>query len=340
MPQASIVPLTHRTLSIPFPSLGPSQLFSDKPRSLSILQHTFQYPAPHLALLISAPRQSFASPLLSTKERERQQRDIRRVLDRSMPRIMENMFHPGPILHTPFERMLHQQVQLTLFRAAMPLEMRSWGAPGSTLNQIHQMQLVQNAALVVIMRDQPPSKSTQMDARLIPPVYGYQDPTQPQSSGILSRLGRGLASRIMHDLYNAVYAPIASTVALIPGAVSWTAERADQERASIDHFFGTQIAAQDRILAETGMMYLELPLPKGITFRIKPGNLQMQIAKGQAPKSIIRADASRYPFEKDHVHFADGSALNFDGTWKHGWRDLSKKEVEWLQKNGWEIPKE
>ncbi len=66
-----------------------------------------------------------------------------------------------------------------------------------------------------------------------------------------------------------------------------------------------------------------------------PGNLQKQIEQGKAPKSADRADKGRGPYEKDHLHFKDGAALNSDGTWKHGERELTKQEIEWLQKNGW-----
>lgn len=45
-------------------------------------------------------------------------------------------------------------------------------------------------------------------------------------------------------------------------------------------------------------------------------------------------------FEKDHVHFKDKSALNNDGTWKHGKRDLTNKEKEWLRNHNWELPKD
>jgi len=69
-----------------------------------------------------------------------------------------------------------------------------------------------------------------------------------------------------------------------------------------------------------------------------PGNLQKQIEQGKAPKSVDRADKGRGDYEKDHIHFEDGPALNSDGTWKHGEKSLTQQEVEWLQKNGWDYP--
>jgi hypothetical protein len=64
------------------------------------------------------------------------------------------------------------------------------------------------------------------------------------------------------------------------------------------------------------------------------GQLQKQIEKGQAPNSIERVDKKRGPFEKDHIHFKDNSALNIDGTWKHGGKILTQQEIKWLLKNG------
>ena len=50
--------------------------------------------------------------------------------------------------------------------------------------------------------------------------------------------------------------------------------------------------------------------------------------RGQAPQDVDRVDKGRGDFEKDHVHFKDGSALNNDGTWKHRKRDLTNKETK------------
>ena len=58
-----------------------------------------------------------------------------------------------------------------------------------------------------------------------------------------------------------------------------------------------------------------------------PGSMQKQVEKGPAPKSVDRVDQGRGQNEKDHVHFKDGSALNKDGSWKHGKRKITKKEA-------------
>ncbi len=78
---------------------------------------------------------------------------------------------------------------------------------------------------------------------------------------------------------------------------------------------------------------------KNIVRSKSSGQLQKQIEKGQAPRSIERVDKGRGSFEKDHIHFKDNSALNIDGTWKHGEKVLTQQEIKWILKNGWKIPK-
>lgn len=70
-----------------------------------------------------------------------------------------------------------------------------------------------------------------------------------------------------------------------------------------------------------------------------PNQLQKQVDRGQAPKSVDRVDSPRFPNEKPHIEFKDGNALNSDGTWKHGGRALTNAEKEWVVKNGWTLPK-
>jgi uncharacterized protein RhaS with RHS repeats len=54
---------------------------------------------------------------------------------------------------------------------------------------------------------------------------------------------------------------------------------------------------------------------------------------------VDRVDKGIGPFEKDHVHFTDDSALNSDGTWKHGGWALSNKKAAWITSNGWSLPR-
>jgi len=76
----------------------------------------------------------------------------------------------------------------------------------------------------------------------------------------------------------------------------------------------------------------------------KASKMQQEVKKGKAPKSVDRVDKGKGPYEKDHVHFRGNknteSALNKDGTWKHGSKTLTNEEKDWLLKNGWKIPQE
>jgi hypothetical protein len=63
--------------------------------------------------------------------------------------------------------------------------------------------------------------------------------------------------------------------------------------------------------------------------------------KGRAPKEIKRVDIpptdpqTGLPVhgQQPHIHFNDGRALNFDGTWKHGGGEITNKIVKWIQEN-------
>jgi RHS repeat-associated protein len=70
-----------------------------------------------------------------------------------------------------------------------------------------------------------------------------------------------------------------------------------------------------------------------------PNQMQKQVEAGQAPKSVDRVDSPRFPYEKPHIEFEDGNALNNDGTWKHGGRELTNAEKDWVTSNGWSLPK-
>ena len=66
--------------------------------------------------------------------------------------------------------------------------------------------------------------------------------------------------------------------------------------------------------------------------------LNQDIKKGKAPDGVTRVDSAKVPNEQPHVHLWDGSALNSDGTWKHGGVDLPKNILKWLKKIGWKGP--
>ena len=69
--------------------------------------------------------------------------------------------------------------------------------------------------------------------------------------------------------------------------------------------------------------------------------LQKEVEKGKAPKGIERFDSPQTKGEQVHVHFTGKKniALNKDGSWKHGYIELTKSQIEYLRQNGWEISK-
>ena len=69
--------------------------------------------------------------------------------------------------------------------------------------------------------------------------------------------------------------------------------------------------------------------------------MNAEIKRGQAPKTVERVDTGKILGEQTHVHFDDGSALNLDGTWKHGPENggthtITNAEREWLLEHGWQ----
>jgi RHS repeat-associated protein len=69
--------------------------------------------------------------------------------------------------------------------------------------------------------------------------------------------------------------------------------------------------------------------------------MNQAIQRGQAPKGIYRIDRGKVPgAEQPHAVFGRGQgapSLNIDGTWKHGYVDLTNSQTEWLRSNGWNI---
>jgi len=74
----------------------------------------------------------------------------------------------------------------------------------------------------------------------------------------------------------------------------------------------------------------------------KPGNLQKQVERDQAPRGVDRVDKPHVDGQKPHVHFEDGTSLNNDGTihdLHKGIPDPSNKIIDWLINNGWKVGK-
>jgi hypothetical protein len=63
--------------------------------------------------------------------------------------------------------------------------------------------------------------------------------------------------------------------------------------------------------------------------------MQLEVERNQAPKDVDRVDGAHTTNQKPHVHFKDGTALNFDGTSHHGIPRLTNAIREWLLKHGW-----
>lgn len=68
-----------------------------------------------------------------------------------------------------------------------------------------------------------------------------------------------------------------------------------------------------------------------------------QVEAGKAPREVDRVDKGNpdIPNNKDHVHFKDDTALNYDGTLSHegkGIPKITKGIRTWLAKNGWQLP--
>jgi hypothetical protein len=71
---------------------------------------------------------------------------------------------------------------------------------------------------------------------------------------------------------------------------------------------------------------------------LSPNQMNQAIRRGQAPDGIKRIDIGKVTGEQTHATFVDDSALNQDGTWKHGLRTLTRAQQRWLVQNGWTLP--
>lgn len=59
------------------------------------------------------------------------------------------------------------------------------------------------------------------------------------------------------------------------------------------------------------------------------------------PRTVHRVDdgMNEARGEVPQIHFVGGAALNIDGVWKHGLRDLTDREEVWLSRVGWVLPR-
>ncbi|MDY0743343.1 RHS repeat-associated core domain-containing protein [Paucibacter sp. R3-3] len=73
--------------------------------------------------------------------------------------------------------------------------------------------------------------------------------------------------------------------------------------------------------------------------RTSASQMQKAVERGQAPKAVDRVDkAHPQPGAKDHVHFKDGTSINYDGTphdAHNGVPNITNKIQQWLESHGW-----
>jgi RHS repeat-associated protein len=76
------------------------------------------------------------------------------------------------------------------------------------------------------------------------------------------------------------------------------------------------------------------------TCPLSPNQMNQLIRKGSAPDGIVRVDIGKVTGEQTHAVFGRGAgapSLNIDGTWKHGFVDLTRAQRDWLIANGWNL---
>jgi len=62
--------------------------------------------------------------------------------------------------------------------------------------------------------------------------------------------------------------------------------------------------------------------------------MQHLINSGQAPSSVTHVH-NGFQGQQPHVHFSDGTAMNFDGSAHHGNPNPSVSTMRWLNSHGW-----
>jgi RHS repeat-associated protein len=129
-----------------------------------------------------------------------------------------------------------------------------------------------------------------------------------------------------------------------PGSSGWYAHRiATGEGSRLLNQFGGVLAScseSDRCMTALVGAWGAGGRSPGLTTQKVTSVNQMNkaIQRGQAPRGIKRVDKGKVKDEQDNVHFDDGSALNRDGTWKHGGRELTRAQREWLERGGFRAP--
>ena len=76
------------------------------------------------------------------------------------------------------------------------------------------------------------------------------------------------------------------------------------------------------------------------TLPSRPGTMQMEVQRGQAPRDVVRVDPphSEAQWARPHVHYRDGTSMNNDGSIhdsRGGTPNPSNEIREWLNRHGW-----
>ena len=69
-----------------------------------------------------------------------------------------------------------------------------------------------------------------------------------------------------------------------------------------------------------------------------PNQMQKQVERGQAPRTVVRVDNPKDSGQLPHIHFSDGTAMNIDGSIHdamNGRHTLTNSERIWIFDNGW-----
>ena len=138
----------------------------------------------------------------------------------------------------------------------------------------------------------------------------------------------------------------AGTSIVVAGGVTTASVIAAPEGAAIMSGGGLIVVGSEAIamggiaLMANATINKSLGYSRGASSKSSPksiNQLQQDVKTGNAPKGIERFDKGKFFKEQDHVHFDDGSALNKDGTWKHGKKSLTNDQKQYLKENGWNI---
>lgn len=70
----------------------------------------------------------------------------------------------------------------------------------------------------------------------------------------------------------------------------------------------------------------------------RPGHMQKEVEKGKAPRDVESVHNAHVDNQKPHVHFKDGTSMNYDGTIHDklgGVPKITRAIAKWLRGHGW-----